>query len=147
MTVVATSAAPRLEQCQYDPTLFAPRHARSFVDDLLGRWGWDGARATVALLTSELVTDALRQAPTAIALQVELAGDTVRVEVSDDPGLIADASAGRMERQVARRLLENLARDWGSDLDRRRTTTWFSMGTDDPAHDVARFADRDTELA
>ena len=56
----------------------------------------------MALLTSELVTDALRQAPTCIALHVELAGETVRVEVSDDPGLIADAAAGRLERQVAR---------------------------------------------
>jgi hypothetical protein len=35
-------------------------------------------------------------------LHVELAGETVRVEVSDDPGLIADAAAGRLERQVAR---------------------------------------------
>jgi len=102
MTVIATSAAPRLERRQYDPTLLAPRSARRFVDDLLGRWGWDGARPTVALLTSELVTDALRQAPTCIALHVELAGETVRVEVSDDPGLIADAAAGRLERQVAR---------------------------------------------
>jgi hypothetical protein len=147
MTVIATRAAPRLERRLYDPTLLAPRDARRFVDDLLGRWGWDGARATVALLTSELVTDALRQAPTCIALHVELADDTVRIEVSDDPGLIADASAGRLERQVARRLLEKLARSWGSDLDRRRTTTWFSMHTDDPCHDAISFAHRDPELA
>src|SRR5580693_6388291 len=103
MTVMATTTASRLERRQYDPTPSAPRHARRFVEDLLGSWGWDGARSTVALLTSELVTDAVRQAPIGIALRVELAGDTVRVEVSGDPGLIADASAGRLERQVARR--------------------------------------------
>lgn len=55
MTLVATSAALRLGHRQYDPTLFAPRHARSWVNDLLDGWGWEGARATVALLTSELV--------------------------------------------------------------------------------------------
>jgi hypothetical protein len=147
MTLIATSPAPRLERRQYDPTLLAPRQARRFVDDLLCRWEWDGARATVALLTSELVTDALRHAPTAIALHVQLSGDTVRVEVSDDPGLIADASAGRLERQVARRLLEQLAPNWGSDLDRRRTTTWFSMHTDDPDHDAITFRHRALELA
>jgi len=147
MTVIATKGAPRLERRQYDPTPLAPRDARRFVDDLLDRWGWEGAGATVALLTSELVTDALRQAPTCIALHVELAGDSVRVEVSGDPGLIEDASAGRLERQVARRLLEKLARSWGSDLDRRRTTTWFSMHTDDTDHDATAFRHRALELA
>jgi hypothetical protein len=147
MTLITTSPAPRLERRQYDPTLLAPRQARRFVDDVLGRWGWDGARATAALLTSELVTDALRHAPTGIALHVQLSGDTVRVEVSDDPGLIADASAGRLERQVARRLLEQLARNWGSDLDRRRTTTWFSMHADDPGHNTISFGNYEPGLA
>src|ERR1700730_14921331 len=147
MTVIGTSSPPQLAHRHYDPTLFAPRHARSLVDDLLNSWGWEGPRATVGLLTSELMTDALRQVPTAIALQVELAGHTVRVEVSGEPGLIEDASAGRLERQVARRLLERLAHNWGSDFDRRRTTTWFSMGTDDPAHDATAFGELDPEFA
>ena len=147
MTTVATSAAPQAEHRQYEPTPFAPRHARAFVDDLLDRWEWPGARAIAALLTSELVTDALRQVPAAIGLQIELTGETVRVEVSDEPGLIADASAGHLERQVARQLLENLARDWGSDLDRRRTTTWFSIGTDGPVYDPSSLGDIDLKLA
>ena len=61
MTGIAAIATPRLEHGQDDPTIFAPRRARSFVDDLPGRCEWDGVRATVALLTSELMTDAFRK--------------------------------------------------------------------------------------
>jgi hypothetical protein len=89
------------------------------------------------------MADALRQAPTSIALHVELAGDTVRVEVSDDPGLIPDASAGRFERHVARSLMEKLASNWGSDHDRGRTTTWFSMRADDLDHESTWFGHPD----
>jgi len=83
------------------------------------------------ILTSELTADALRHAPTSIALQVEQTGDTVRVQVSDDPGLVSDASAGRFERGIARQLVDALATSWGSDLDRGITTTWFSIRVHD----------------
>ena len=88
----------------------------------------------MALLTTELVADAIRQAPTSIALHIELDGSTVRVEVvAAEPGLIADASSEGIEREVARQLVDAIADQWGSDVDRRQTTTWFSL----PAGGVA----------
>ncbi len=132
MTAITTAAGPRAEQCRYDPAPVAPRQARRFVDDVMTRWDWEGSRASVALLTSELVADALRQSPTSIGVQLELVDRTVHVEVSGDPGLMSDASTGRFERRVARSLVESLASSWGSDFDRTRTTTWFSMPADDP---------------
>jgi hypothetical protein len=136
--VAASLAALRTEGRQYDATVLAPRRARSFVDDFLARSRWNGSRADVALITSELVADALRQSPTSIVLRIELNGDALRTEVSDDPALIHDGSAGRFERSVARRLVEELASNWGSDLERGRTTTWFSMRVDDHQDHAAR---------
>jgi plasmid stabilization system protein ParE len=130
MTTTA-NVVPIAEWRRYVPTPFAPRDARRVVDDLLARWGYDGARASAALLTSELMADALSHSPGSIALLVELGGDALRVEVSDDPGLIPDASAGSVERRVARRLMDKLASNWGSDLDRDGTRTWFSLRTAD----------------
>jgi len=120
---------------QYEPTVLAPRLSRRFVQEVLSRWGCDRLGANVALLTAELVADAIRQAPTSIALHIELDGATVRVEVvAVEPGLIASAASERIERNVARRLVEAFADDWGSDVDRGRTTTWLLM----PAASAAR---------
>jgi hypothetical protein len=129
------SRCHRVDRRQYEPTVLAPRLSRLFVQEVLSRWGCDRLDANVALLTAELVADAIRQAPTSIALHIELDRSTVRVEVvAAEPGLIADASSERIERHVARRLVEAVADDWGSDVDRGRTTTWFSM----PASGAAR---------
>jgi len=118
----------RVERRQYEPTALAPRLSRRFVQEVLSRWGCDQPHANVALLTAELVADAIRQAPTSIALHIEFDGGTVRVDVvATEPGLIADVSSERIERNVARRLVEAVADDWGSEVDRGRTTTWFSM--------------------
>jgi hypothetical protein len=143
--VLTTTAAPKTERRQYDPAPLARGVLGGSSTTCWFRWGCHGARASVALLTSELVADAFRQAPTSIALNVELAGGTVRVEVSDDPGLIRDASAGQFERQIARSLVEKLASNCGSDLDRGRTTTWFSLPADDPDHDSVWLGRRDPE--
>ena len=147
VATATTAVVPRRERRQYLPTPFAPRDARRFVDHLLDGWGCDRARASAILLTSELVADAIRQAPTSIALHVELTGDTVRLEVSDDPGLVGEDSAGRFERRVARSLMDELASDWGSDVDRDHTRTWFSMCSADADHGSASVAFTDPKVA
>ena len=54
----------------------------------------------------------------------------LRVEVSDDPGIVEDPLAGYLERTVGRRLASELANDWGSEFGRSRTTTWFELAAD-----------------
>ena len=51
----------------------------------------------------------------------------VRVEVSDDPGLIPDPHAGEVERRLSREHRDVLASRWGSDFGREITTTWFEL--------------------
>jgi hypothetical protein len=125
------NAAHRIDSRQYEPTPLAPRQARQFISDLADRWACRGSLKRLEVLTSELVADALRHAPSRIVLHAELRGDLMRIDVNDDPGLISDASAGQLERQVARRIVDTLAGSWGSDLERGSTTTWFSMRVHD----------------
>jgi hypothetical protein len=119
----------RAEQ-QIEPSLSAPAEARRFVDATLDDWDCDAdVRTNAEVLTSEVVSDAVRQKPSQVAVLVEHADGVVRVEVSDDPGLILNTSeTANFERGAGRRLLHALSRRWGSDADRHRTTTWFELG-------------------
>ena len=117
---------PRTEQ-RFPSSATTPRKARRFVDTTLQEWECDDVREDADLLTGEVVADAVRQAPSQVALLVEHADGVVRVEVSDDPGLVLEPSSADFERRTSRRLLERLTRRWGSDTDRSRTTTWFEL--------------------
>ena len=112
---------------RYAPTPLAPGRARRFVDGVLRRWRCDDVAETANLLTSEVVSDAVRQAPTDVAVRVHADDDIVRVEVSDDPGVVTDPDEGAFERRTARQVIRTLATRWGSDLDLNRTTTWFEI--------------------
>jgi len=105
----------------------APRLARRWVTDLLARWR-RGPSATAGLLTSELVADAVRRSSTSIEVRVDLGSDSVRVDVGDgDGGLVMPADDDDVERAVRRRLVDGLARAWGSDGGRDRTGAWFEL--------------------
>jgi hypothetical protein len=112
---------------RYAPTETAPRRARQFVDEFLEFVSGDELRETADLLTSEVVADAVRQRPSQINLHVEFDGRELRVEVSDDPGMMSNPDAGAFERSTRRQLVAALAGSWGSDLDGGRTTTWFEL--------------------
>jgi hypothetical protein len=115
---------------RYEPTVSAPRLARRFVEEFLTTASSEDLRETADLLTSEVVADAVRQAPSQIRVLLEFDGRVLRVEVSDDPGLLQNASAGRFERRTGSRLVGALANRWGSECDRDRTTTWFELSND-----------------
>jgi hypothetical protein len=93
------------------------------------------------------MADALRHEPTSITLRIEVVGDAVRVEVRDDPGVVSDAVAGSLERQVARRLLDRLATNWGSDQERDFITTWFSLTVAATEHEPQAFEFTDPRVA
>ena len=114
---------------RYEPTPSTPRRARRFVGGALEAWASDELRVDAEVLTTEVVSDALRHKPSQVAVLVEHADGVVRVEVSDDPGLIMSTPGNAaFERDAGRRLLRALARRWGSEADRVRTTTWFELG-------------------
>ena len=112
---------------RFPPTELAPSRARRFVASMLERWHCDDVAESAHLLTSEVVSDAIRQAPSDVAVHVQADDDVVRVEVSDDPGLLFEPEQSAFERRAGRHVLRSLASRWGSDLDRNRTTTWFEL--------------------
>ena len=97
----------------------APRAARHFLADTLHRWQVTAAVVDLAtLLTSELVTNAVRYGRGLVRLSIRTEPPAVRVEVHDDnpalptlgPETDAAAEGGR-----GLRLVDALASRWGAE--------------------------------
>lgn len=105
---------------EFDPEPTAPRAARAFLRNVFDVWDCDDEDQVAAVLTSEVVTNAIRHTAGKVALRITLAADIVRVEASDvAPGelralpvdVTADGGRGLF-------LVEMLARAWGAvDID------------------------------
>ena len=101
--------------CRLGPTLAAPAAAREFVGSRLRGWGADDRFPDVELLTSELVTNAVRHAHGEVEVTIDLIdADHIRLEVRD-----------RSERLPVLRPLES-ARDggWGLHIVGRTAQRW-----------------------
>jgi anti-sigma regulatory factor (Ser/Thr protein kinase) len=113
--------------------------ARRFVRDTLRGWGAAETIDDAELLASELVTNAVIHARTAVEVICRLAGSAVQVEVVDgEPALILPDGNGPVcdeARTDGRGLLlpSVLARTWGVTYDRETKTVWFrlEMGADE----------------
>ena len=103
------------DSCLLRPSFGAPAIARQFVAQKLQAWGVDEAYPDVELLTSELVTNAIRHAHGNVEISIEHSdSDCVRIEVRD-----------LSERLPVMRPLET-ARDggWGLHIVGRIATRW-----------------------
>jgi anti-sigma regulatory factor (Ser/Thr protein kinase) len=103
----------------------ARRFVRTIVDGLLD----DEQVATVELLTSELVTNAVLHGKGEPVLAVEVDEDRVRVAVHDDlpevpvvrnPGPLAASGRGMQ-------LIDTLAARWGVEPDEKGKDVWFEL--------------------
>jgi serine phosphatase RsbU (regulator of sigma subunit) len=111
----------------------SPGRARAFVSDRLVGWGFEQLVDSAVLLTSELVTNAVRHAGTGMELSITRTSDrVVRIAVTDraptsDVHLRRspqDAEGGR-----GLFLVEQLADGWGSAVDDEAKTVWFELRT------------------
>jgi anti-sigma regulatory factor (Ser/Thr protein kinase) len=105
-----------------EPT--SPRVARRFV---VGRLGDDERRDDAALLTSELVTNAVQHACTPVGVAVSLTRDRLRVEVTDRSTAVAalrepDVNGGR-----GLRLVESISSRWGVVPHGGGKVVWFEL--------------------
>jgi len=103
------------DSCLLRPSFAAPATAREFVASKLQTWGIDKAYPDVELLTSELVTNAIRHADGDVEISIDHSNtDCVRIEVRD-----------LSERLPVMRPLET-ARDggWGLHIVGRIATRW-----------------------
>jgi anti-sigma regulatory factor (Ser/Thr protein kinase) len=111
-----------------DPEPRSVSMARSFVSTMLETWDCDDPERIVALLTSEIVTNAVKRATGTVRVEAEMVSDVaLRVEASDDhPDLPyprrpdPDTAGGR-----GILLVQELALRWGVDREERHKVVWF----------------------
>ena len=108
----------------------SPRRARHEVVDRLAWLGCERRRSAVALVVSELVTNAVLHASSEVEVSVAVEREDMTIEVSDrgqewfEPRaeMALDAEFGR-----GMNLVQSVAEDWGSRRDPAGKTVWCRL--------------------
>lgn len=106
--------------------------ARRVMVRALHRWGIDGQHAdTVLLLTSELVTNAIRHGSAPVQVRAGVSRRALRVEVHDrTPGEVTPRHAGPEDIDGrGLQLVASLADRWGTRGSGRGKRVWFELDT------------------
>lgn len=115
-----------------DPRPESAAVARRFVREVLDAWDCDDAEELALLLTSEVVSNAVRHAATELVVRLCFDDDAMllRIEVADGDARLpvvqrppADATGGR-----GLLLVEALSRRWGADATDGGKVVWFELG-------------------
>lgn len=105
--------------------------ARALVRTMLELWACEDPDDAGALLTSEIVTNAVRHAAGVLSMQIDLSllDGTVRVSVEDANSLPPVVQARHLDAISGRglQLVEALAAHWGSTPTERGKTVWFEF--------------------
>jgi anti-sigma regulatory factor (Ser/Thr protein kinase) len=107
----------------------APALARRFVTATLDTWGVREAFADVPLVTSELVTNAVRHAASDVDVSLDLTPDRLRLEVSDlsdQPPVMGDIEAAR-DGGWGLHIVASLASQWGLESHTHGKTVWCEL--------------------
>jgi anti-sigma regulatory factor (Ser/Thr protein kinase) len=116
-------------ETQLAPDPMSARAARQLIEAALQRWGDDDSTEVAALLTTELVTNAIVHARTDFALRVTTDQDRLRVEVSDSshdpPRLVPIQDAEEHGRGL--HLVHALSASWGVDWRADGKAVWFEL--------------------
>ncbi len=109
----------------------SPGQARRFVAGALEDAGLDYLEDAVLLLVSELVTNALLHARTAISVACTITRAELLVEVTDGSGVLPQrrhyATTATTGRGLA--LVEATAQDWGVERRDDGKVVWFTLPT------------------
>ncbi|UWE07682.1 ATP-binding protein [Actinacidiphila bryophytorum] len=110
--------------------------ARREVPDVARGWGvplTDETFSDLGLLSSEVITNAIRHTNAPCAVVVRWTGVRVRVEVTDVSPARPHRRHGSLDAEGGRGLLlvESLATAWGSAPDPAGKTVWFELGPSD----------------
>lgn len=116
LAVAAADPVPWRVRQRLEPTVQAPREARELVADACQEWGVPEAAMAAEIIASELVTNAVRHAGTAIDLRMTLRDHRLRVSVHDRNGQPARMQTPAEADDHGRGLLivEAVANAWGN---------------------------------
>jgi PAS domain S-box-containing protein len=129
---VGHAATDRTVDLADDPA--AVRTARHLAEEVAASLGADESQAVaLALLVSEVVTNAVRHTGSAGRLRIRLAGNRVRVEAFDGgvdvlrPRASTSAEPGLHDRRRGLQLLDSLADAWGVEPTSGGKCVWFEL--------------------
>lgn len=115
--------------------ILSPAHSRAWLAVVLGAWSEESSLALAQLLTSELVTNALRYGGPPLRVGLRCDDERVRVTVADstpdgprlkDPGPEAESGRGMI-------LVEALATTWGVERYDVGKGVWFEFPSEQPS--------------
>jgi len=112
-----------------EPVPSSVRSARLFVVDKLQEWHCDELVDGVALLTSELATNAVVHTGRPFTVGVQRTGNRIRVEVVDALSEAPKPYVGGDERGLLHGLnvVESLSSAWGTERRDRGKVVWFEL--------------------
>lgn len=118
--------------CELPATARSVTEARRFVLDALAKWRLDRLADTAALLTSEVVTNAVLHARTPVGLVVRRLRKGVAIEVTDGSRRRPQPRQAALESTNGRgiALLEQLASTWEVTLHGAGKTVQFTVNGD-----------------
>jgi two-component sensor histidine kinase len=116
-------------QANFPPEPASAGDARRLVSHALEEWGLVAAEETALLLVTELISNGVRHAQTALNLLLTYDGSHIHVGVSDEdqhPASMTPAAA-TSHHGWGLRLVDRLSSDWGTVVDPHGKTVWFDL--------------------
>jgi anti-sigma regulatory factor (Ser/Thr protein kinase) len=104
--------------------------ARAFLARLLNGWGLpESVIDDASLLTTELVSNAVRHGAGTVTLRVEVEDGVVQVRVHDDAAALPHVNNADPSSLGGRGLfiVECVADEWGTEADEPGKTVWFRL--------------------
>ena len=137
-------------QANFPPVPASAADARRLVGHALEQWGLAAAEETALLLVTELISNGVRHANTALNLVLTYDGSHIHVGVSDEddhPASMRQATPAS-HHGWGLRLVDRLSSDWGTVVDPLGKTVWFDLEVDErprfaPPGDQRRESRRD----
>jgi anti-sigma regulatory factor (Ser/Thr protein kinase) len=123
-------------ELSFEPEKASPSDARSFVAHWTSVWGYRHLVPTAALLTSELVTNAVFHTGAPFTVSVDNTGQGVRVAVIDGSPVPPVVRATRDEDEHGRgmHIVDQLASEWGTDPVPGGKQVWFKLAFDEASN-------------
>lgn len=119
-----------------DPHSSAPQLARDFVVETLSAWQLGSWEEPAVLITSELVTNAVRHAGTELTVRLLKAVSEITIEVADgaaDRVPRVGSSEASVPGGVGLVIVGRLAQAWGVERRRNGKSVWARLAVDGAA--------------